>query len=473
MRDNAISFRRNTTTCVACLSAPSSLASSHTWRELHRTMRIPALLLLIVSACALVVPPSSSRMLPRRAEAGVTATAAKAGDDVDEYRNVATSFLGQFLPSSAAPSLAPSALDAIDWGATKRRRTSKEKLAADLFQALTQREWFVTGNVDPSFFDDSFAFQDPDVKISGGVRRYSEGVNKLFRQGGVTRGQIISCVVNDTMADTITVTWRLEGRVNVGPGLPIKAFVVYSDLRITPDTGLVVFQEDRFSLPGWDIVLSAFFPALPFLAPPAPTFQPAQLPARRKTTRPGDNLGGDVITQALFTLTETFSKFLPSDTRSSSSSGSDRSSVARSAAEMEKILVREYEKLFWVTGDMDLSLWEEDCQFADPFSSFGGKGSSKRFQRNAAALGSLVTNPRITLTSVETLLDADEAVVKIGWAFQSKLKLPWRPVLAAAGTTAHVLSAGSGRIRRYEETWKSKPWDVVRRLLVPTPREEP
>lgn len=26
---------------------------------------------------------------------------------------------------------------------------------------------FVNGNVDPSFFDDSFSFQDPDVKIKG------------------------------------------------------------------------------------------------------------------------------------------------------------------------------------------------------------------------------------------------------------------------------------------------------------------
>ena len=37
------------------------------------------------------------------------------------------------------------------------------------------------------------------------------------------------------------------------------------------DKGLIVFQEDRFSLPGYDIILSALFPLLrPLLAPPAP-----------------------------------------------------------------------------------------------------------------------------------------------------------------------------------------------------------
>ena len=30
-------------------------------------------------------------------------------------------------------------------------------------------------------------------------------------------------------------------------------------------------------------------------------------------------------------------------------------------------------------------------------------------------------------------------VVRVGWVFSSHLKLPWRPVLAAAGTTTHFL----------------------------------
>lgn len=454
---------------------------------------LPALLLALLIVCSyawIVPPPFSSMTLSRCAsERGTRGRAAylsaKAGGnnaDVDEYRNAATSFLGNFLPTSSKPSdqKAPSVLDAIDWGAKKRKRTSLQRLSADLFLALAEREWFVTGNVDPSFFDDAFAFQDPDVKISGGVRRYAEGVNKLFQQGGVTRGQIISCVVNDTVADTITVTWRLEGRVNLGPGVPIKAFIVFSDLRITPDTGLVVFQEDRFSLPGWDIILSAFLPGLPFLAPPAAKVEPALLPAlrRKNSIRPGDNLGGDAFTQAIFSFTETFSKFLPAQSKEEriqgKSSSSSSATAGKSVAQMEAILVKEYENIFWVTGNMDLNLWEDDCTFADPFSSFGGPGSSQRFQRNAAALGSLVRNPRITLTSVETLVDAESSspVVKIGWAFSSKLALPWRPLLAAAGTTSHFLTTGTGKIRRYEETWKSKPWDVVRRLFVPTPREE-
>jgi hypothetical protein len=72
--------------------------------------------------------------------------------------------------------------------------------------------------------------------------------------------------------DTLTVTWRLSGGVNIGPGLKIKPYVVYTDFKVSPKDGLIVFQEDRFSIPGYDILLSALFPFLigNILSKPAP-----------------------------------------------------------------------------------------------------------------------------------------------------------------------------------------------------------
>ena len=37
--------------------------------------------------------------------------------------------------------------------------------------------------------------------------------------------------------------------------------------------GMVIFQEDRFAIPSWDILLSAIAPWLPFLAEPAPPIE--------------------------------------------------------------------------------------------------------------------------------------------------------------------------------------------------------
>ena len=185
-----------------------------------------------------------------------------------KYINPLTGFLDRLIssPSSSQKPRVP-VVDTIDWGRQlKREKTSLEKLSSDLSISLSAREWFVTGNVDTSFFSKEFKFQDPDVKVSG-IEQYARGVNKIFDQT-CTRGQVIECRVTDN--STITVTWRLEGRVNVGTGLPVKAFYVISDLTIDPISGLIVFQCDRFAIPGWDIVLSSLFPWLPGLSPPAP-----------------------------------------------------------------------------------------------------------------------------------------------------------------------------------------------------------
>lgn len=90
------------------------------------------------------------------------------------------------------------------------------------------------------------------------------------------RAEVASCAVNASVTPTdgatsvVTVLWRLSGKVNLGPsGLTLKPFMVTTNLHLEADTGLVMFQEDEFSVPPWDILLGCFFPNLPFLAPPA------------------------------------------------------------------------------------------------------------------------------------------------------------------------------------------------------------
>lgn len=149
----------------------------------------------------------------------------------------------------------------IDFGAAKQPIADLETLAAVLDYELYQKEWFVTGNVNPVYFAESFRFQDPDVTLDG-VDAYAKGVSTLFDQS-ISRAEIIQTVVNPQIGDNvITCTWRLSGRVNIGPGdgLTIKPYIVFTDFFV--QDGLVVRQEDRFDLPQWDILLSSLFPFL-------------------------------------------------------------------------------------------------------------------------------------------------------------------------------------------------------------------
>ena len=185
----------------------------------------------------------------------------------------------------------------------------------------------------------------------------------------------------------------------------------------------------------------------------------------RKASNQDNDLGGNAASRALFSLTEVFAKVLGTDSDKVSSSTGTMGDASKSLNTVAEAIREEYEALFWVTGNMDTSLWADDCTFADPFSSFGGPGSTQRFKANADSLGKLVLHPKSRVTSFEV---TDDYRVNIGWTFSSKLKLPWRPVLAAAGVTRHQLNPETLLIERYEESWKSKPWDVVKRLFVPT-----
>ena len=221
-----------------------------------------------------------------------------------EYKNMATSILSNFMNTNeskdaveldstqeAKQENSNPVLSKIDFNAPKISKVSIETLASMLDAELYEKEWFVTGNINPIYFDDDFEFQDPDVKVNG-IEDYAKGVNKLFDQQ-TSRAEIISTEVNKDLSNMITVTWRLSGKVNIGPGLEIKPYICYTDFVVdTEGSGLITSQEDRFSIPQWDILLSALFPFLigKVTSEPAPPVTVRDVPKMPKTASSG--IGG-------------------------------------------------------------------------------------------------------------------------------------------------------------------------------------
>ena len=196
----------------------------------------------------------------------VTLHASQQNDGDLDYKNLPTKILSNFMSKSekgadeTTVDSKPNPIDAIDFDAPKfSTKVDLQTLAAILDYELTEKEWFVTGKVNPIYFSDQFEFQDPDVQLSG-IEDYARGVYKLFDQD-CSRAEIISCKVNpDLGPNIITVTWRLSGKVSIGPGLTIKPYICFSDFTVDEESGLIVRQEDRFDIPQWDILLSALFP---------------------------------------------------------------------------------------------------------------------------------------------------------------------------------------------------------------------
>lgn len=129
-------------------------------------------LLTIQTACSFHnVAPTKPRSLAQstRASRIVLAAEEKDGESggVEEYKNAATSILSNFMRKNKMEEAPIDPLANIDFDAPKIGKKNLDTLASMLDKELYEKEWFVTGQVNPSFFADDFEFNDPDVKLSG------------------------------------------------------------------------------------------------------------------------------------------------------------------------------------------------------------------------------------------------------------------------------------------------------------------
>ncbi|CAI7893169.1 unnamed protein product [Closterium sp. NIES-54] len=128
-----------------------------------------------------------------------------------------------------------------------------------------------------------------------------------------------------------------------------------------------------------------------------------------------------------------------------------------------KALREDYDKSYFVTGEMTMWLYEPDCEFADPFVSFNGRD---RFKQNVSNLGSFMEEVSLKILDWQE----SEGTVTTKWRFSCVLGLPWRPILAASGSTDHFFNESTGKIYKHVERWDISPADGVKQLLKPNPK---
>ncbi|KAL8195953.1 hypothetical protein R6Q57_024953 [Mikania cordata] len=120
--------------------------------------------------------------------------------------------------------------------------------------------------------------------------------------------------------------------------------------------------------------------------------------------------------------------------------------VEREVAEVDREIIVEiikgdFQRSYFVTGDVTVDAYEDDCEFADPVGSF--KGVS-RFKRNCTNFGSLIEKSSMKLMKWEDFEDKG-----VGhWRFSCTMAFPWKPILSATGYTEYYLSKESGKICR-------------------------
>ncbi|KAL7573680.1 hypothetical protein ACA910_007724 [Epithemia clementina (nom. ined.)] len=168
-------------------------------------------------------------------------------------------------------------------GSTRNiRRMPLAKLAQLLDEDLSETQWFVTGNVIPQYFCEDFLHGDSRIRLST-LDEYASAIRSMFDQE-VSKAEVVRVEVDPDQFNTITCTWRVSGKLNLLWGLNLKPFLVHSEFSIHERNGKIQRQQDRFSVPLWDIALSSIFPFLNGIvtAPEEPPMAPRLKPSSKQ-----------------------------------------------------------------------------------------------------------------------------------------------------------------------------------------------
>mmetsp|Transcript_6840 Transcript_6840/g.10044 ORF Transcript_6840/g.10044 Transcript_6840/m.10044 type:complete len:264 (-) Transcript_6840:564-1355(-) len=138
----------------------------------------------------------------------------------------------------------------------------------------------------------------------------------------------------------------------------------------------------------------------------------------------------------------------------------DLSVSPKSLDEALKRIEMDNARSYFLSGEVDVEAYAEECIFADPFVSFSGR---TRFVDNLANLGSFITNYDAKFLGYEV----DQAGVKVQTKVMVKLELnlPWKPVLAWPWGVAYSIDPDSFLITEHVESWDIEPLEGVKQIF--------
>jgi len=165
--------------------------------------------------------------------------------------------------------------------------------------------------------------------------------------------------------------------------------------------------------------------------------------------------------------------FLGKESASSSSSYSSARSPEVLPREQALAMLREdCESGYFLTGKATANLYDEDCEFADPFASFRGY---KRFAENLANLQPFIKDSYVKLIDfkeeegeeAESSSGRSSFSVNTRYMVRLTLGLPWTPTLAWVWGVRFEFSEETGRVARHVESWNVSPQEGITQLFRP------
>ncbi len=150
---------------------------------------------------------------------------------------------------------------------------------------------------------------------------------------------------------------------------------------------------------------------------------------------------------------------------SSESAGYELSSAPKSLDETLQRINEDNDRYYFLSGEIDSLIYDEDCVFADPFVSFAGRD---RFVQNLENLGSFITKYDAKVIDYSSMTYEDSIpIIQTKIMVKLELNLPWKPVLAWPWGVKYEIDAETFLIKKHEESWNIEPLEGVKQIFRP------
>lgn len=111
------------------------------------------------------------------------------------------------------------------------------------------------------------------------------------------------------------------------------------------------------------------------------------------------------------------------------------------------------DRSYFLSGEVDKLIYDEQCTFSDPFVAFDGRD---RFVDNLANLGSFITKYSARMLDYTT----EGTTVNTRVMVKLELNLPWKPVLAWPWGVKYSVDPDTNLITDHKESWNIEAWEV-------------
>jgi hypothetical protein len=148
--------------------------------------------------------------------------------------------------------------------------------------------------------------------------------------------------------------------------------------------------------------------------------------------------------------------------------GIDQQKPPSSLEETVERIKLDNDRCYFLSGNVDEYIYDDDCIFADPFVSFSGKA---RFVENLKNLaGGFITKYDAKVIAYTDLFRDDESqipTIETKIMVKLELNLPWKPVLAWPWGVTYKINPNNYLITDHIESWQIEPIEGIKQIFRP------